>query len=293
MVGDSGWRRTGWIAFFILPSLIGMLMFVIGPIGASAVLTFYEWDLLTDPEFAGLDNFRRLFHDEAIWAALRHTLTFVVGYVPTVMILALLLALILNAKLKSLTLFRTAFFLPVVSSWVAVALLWKWLFNPRYGLVNYGLGQIGVDGPTWLFDRNWAMPAIIITSVWKDLGFVAVLFLAGLQAIPGDVYEASSLDGAGRLEQLRSITIPLLMPTIFFVSIISIINSFQVFPQVWVMTEGGPAGSTTVIVERVVKHAFSYGEMGYAASISWVLFVLVFGVTAFQLWLQRRESLNV
>jgi multiple sugar transport system permease protein len=293
MVGDTGWRRNGWIALFILPSLAGMLLFVLGPIFSSAVLTFFEWDLLTDPKFVGLANFRRLIHDRDVWEALLHTLTFIVGYVPSVMVLALLLALVLDAKLKGLALFRTAFFLPVVSSWVAVALLWKWLFNPRYGLINYGLEQIGIAGPNWLFDQKWAMPAIVITSVWKDLGFVALLFLAGLQAIPTDVYEASALDGAGRAEQLRSITIPLLKPTIFFVSIISIINSFQVFPQVWIMTEGGPAGSTTVIVERVVKYAFSYGEMGYAATISWVLFALVFSVTAFQLWLQRRESFDV
>jgi multiple sugar transport system permease protein len=293
MVGDRGWRKAGWVAFFMLPSLIGMIMFVIGPILASGVLAFYDWDLLTDPEYTGLGNFRRLAHDDDTWAALRHTLTFIAGYVPSVMILALVLALILNTRLTGLTLFRTAFFLPVVSSWVAVALIWKWLFNPRYGLINYGLAQVGISGPGWLFDRHWAMPAIIITSVWKDLGFVAILFLAGMQAIPTDVYEASSLDGAGRIEQLRSITVPLLMPTILFVSIISIINSFQVFPQVWIMSEGGPAGSTTVLVERIVKHAFSYGEMGYAAAISWVLFALVFTVTLFQLWLQRRERFNV
>jgi multiple sugar transport system permease protein len=293
MVGDTGWRRTGWVALFVLPSMIGMLLFVIGPIVASAVLTFFEWDLLTDPKFIGFDNYRRLIHDDEVWAALRHTLTFIVGYVPSVMVLALLLAIALNSKLKGLSALRTAFFLPVVSSWVAVALLWSWLFNPRYGLINYALGKIGIDGPQWLFDKDWAMPAIIITSVWKDLGFVMVLFLAGLQAIPGDVYEASSLDGAGPLTQLRTITLPLLAPTIFFVSIISIINSFQVFPQVWVMTEGGPAGATTVIVERVVKHAFSYGEMGYAATISWVLFALVFAVTVIQLQVQRRGAFDV
>ncbi|CAN5530515.1 sugar ABC transporter permease [soil metagenome] len=293
MVGDAGWKRTGWIALFVAPSMIGMLLFVIGPIFASLVLTFFEWDLLTDPRFIGLDNYRRLIHDDQVWAALRHTLYFIAGYVPSVMVLSLLLAIALNAKLKGLSALRTAFFLPVVSSWVAVALLWSWLFNPRYGLINYGLDQIGIEGPKWLFDKDWAMPAIIITSVWKDLGFVMVLFLAGLQAIPGDVYEASSLDGAGPITQLRSITLPLLAPTIFFVSIISIINSFQVFPQVWVMTEGGPAGATTVIVERVVKHAFSYGEMGYAATISWVLFALVFAVTVVQLQVQRRSAFDV
>lgn len=208
------------------------------------------------------------------------------------MTLALAVALALNTRLRGLAALRTAFFMPVVSSWVAVALLWSWLFNPRYGLVNYVLGLVGVDGPGWLFDRAWAMPAIILTSVWKDLGFVMVLFLAGLQAIPTDYYEAASLDGANAWERLRSITIPLLAPTTFFVTVISVINSFQVFDQVWVMTEGGPAGATSVLVERVVKHAFSYGEMGYAAAISWVLFALVFAVTLVQLRWQRRVALD-
>ena len=275
MVGDTGWKRNGWIALFILPSMAGMLLFVIGPIIASAVLTFFEWDLLTDPEFIGLGNFRRLIHDQVIWDALRHTLAFIIGYVPSVMVLGLLLALILNARLKGLAIFRTAFFLPVVSSWVAVALLWKWLFNPRYGLINYGLEQIGITGPKWLFDSTWAMPAIVITSVWKDLGFVAVLFLAGLQAIPADVYEASSLDGAGKLEQLRSITVPLLKPTIFFISIISIINSFQVFPQVWIMTEGGPAGSTNTVPVYIYVSAFKSLDKGYASAVAVLLLVLL------------------
>lgn len=292
MVGDRGWRRAGWVAFFMLPGLSGLLLFVVGPILASLVLTVYEWDLLTSPRYVGLDNFRRLVEDDQFWAALRHTLAFIAGYVPLVMVLALLVALALNTRLPGLAALRTAFFLPVVSSWVAVALLWSWLFNPRYGLVNYGLGKLGIAGPGWLFDKDWAMPAIVLTSVWKDLGFVMVLFLAGLQAIPRDVYEASSLDGAGAWQQLRSITLPLLAPTTFFVSVISIINSFQVFPQVWVMTEGGPAGATTVLVERIVKHAFSYGEMGYAAAISWVLFALVFVVTAVQLRLQRRGAFD-
>src|SRR6266508_521430 len=258
MVGDRGIRRVGWVALFIAPGLSGLLLFTIGPIIASLVLTLFEWDLLTSPRFVGLDNFRRLIDDPNFYDALVHTLTFIAGYVPLVMVLALLLALALNAKLRGVAVLRTAFFVPVVSSWVAVALLWSWLFNPKYGLVNYLLGQVGIDGPGWLFDRSWAMPAIILTSVWKDLGFVMVLFLAGLQAIPADYYEAASLDGAGGFERLRSITLPLLAPTTFFVTVISIINSFQVFDQVWVMTEGGPAGATTVIVERVVKHAFSY-----------------------------------
>jgi multiple sugar transport system permease protein len=292
MVGDRGWRRAGWVAFFVLPGLGGLLLFVVGPILASLVLTVYEWDLLTSPRYVGLANFRRLVEDDQFWAALRHTLAFIAGYVPLVMGLALAVALALNARLRGVAALRTAFFLPVVSSWVAVALLWSWLFNPRYGLVNHLLGLAGVAGPGWLFDRTWAMPAIILTSVWKDLGFVMVIFLAGLQAIPADYHEAAALDGAGDFERLRSITLPLLAPTTFFVAVISIINSFQVFDQVWVMTEGGPAGATSVLVERVVKHAFSYGEMGYAATISWVLFALVFAVTLVQLRLGRRGAFD-
>jgi multiple sugar transport system permease protein len=288
MVGERGWRRYAWVALFVGPGLSALLLFTVGPILASLVLTLYEWDLLTSPRFVGLENFQRLIDDDAFWAALRHTLTFIAGYVPLVMVLALLVALSLDARLPGLTALRTAYFLPVVSSWVAVALLWSWLFNPRFGLVNYLLGKVGVDGPGWLYDPAWAMPAIILTSVWKDLGFVMVVFLAGLQAISRDYYEAAALDGAGPFERVRSITLPLLAPTTFFVTVISIINSFQVFDQVWVMTEGGPAGATSVLVERVVRHAFSYGEMGYAAAISWVLFALVFTATLGQTLLQRR-----
>jgi multiple sugar transport system permease protein len=200
------------------------------------------------------------------------------------------MALVLNAPLRGIAIIRTAFFLPVVSSWVAVALLWSWLFNPKFGLINYGLSLVGIRGPGWLFDTHWAMPAIILTSVWKDLGFVLILFLAGLQAIPHDYYEAAALDGANRFQQFLTITLPLLAPTTFFVTIISLINSFQVFDQVWVMTEGGPAGSTTVLVEQVVKHAFRYGEMGYASAISWVLFTIVFVVTLVQFRVQRRGT---
>jgi multiple sugar transport system permease protein len=290
MVGTRPWRQAGWLTFFLLPGLGGLLIFTVLPILASLVLTFFKWDLLTSPQFIGLANYRRLIADRAFWDALQHTLSFIVGYLPLVLILGLAVALALNAPLRGIGLIRTAFFLPVVSSWVAVALLWSWLFNPRYGLVNYLLSLVGIAGPGWLFDPQWAMPAIILTSVWKDLGFVVVIFLAGLQTIPHDYYEAASLDGAGRLAQLRSITLPLLAPTTFFVTIISLINSFQVFDQVWVMTEGGPAGATTVLVERVVRHAFSYGEMGYAATISWAIFALVFLTTLVQLRLQRREA---
>ena len=290
MVGERGWKHAAWVALFILPGFSALFLFIIAPILASLVLTVFEWDLLTSPRFVGGANLRRIATDGAFWAAFRHTLVYIVGYVPLVMVLALAVALALNRGMVALGAIRTAFFLPVVSSWVAVALLWTWMFNPRFGLINYGLSMFGIDGPGWLYDKNWAMPAIILTSVWKDLGFVMVVFLAGLQAIPKDYYEAASLDGASGWERLKSITLPLLTPTTFFVAIISTINSFQVFTQVWIMTEGGPAGATTVLVERIVKHAFSYGEMGYAATISWVLCLVILTVTVMQNRLQRWSS---
>ena len=287
MVGEKGLRRYIWVSFFLLPSLSGLTLFTVLPILASLGLTLYEWDLLTPPRFIGLANFQRLLGDRNFWAALAHTLYFIVGYIPLVMVIALGVAVVLNQKLRGMLFFRTAFFIPVVSAWVAVALLWKWIFNPRFGIFNYLLGLVGIPGPAWLCDPQWAMPAIIITSVWKDIGFIMVMFLAGLQAIPTEYYEAAAIDGANSWQRFFHITLPLLSPTTFFALIISLINSFQVFDQVWIMTGGGPAGATSVLVEQIVKHAFNYSRMGYAAALSWVLFLLVFTATVVQMRMQR------
>lgn len=264
-----------------------MLLFSMLPVGASLVLTLFKWDLITEPAFVGLGNFRRLVVDPDFWAAFRHTLTYIAGYVPLGTAVGLALALLLNQKLRFLTFFRTAFFLPVVSSWVAVSLLWRWLFNPQTGPINAILALVGIQGPAWLYDATWAMPAVVITSVWKDAGFIAVLYLAGLQGIPDQYYEAAALDGASRWQQFRHITAPLLTPTTFFVVTISLISSFQVFDQVFIMTEGGPAGATTVLAERIFRYAFRYGRMGYAAAYSWLLFALIFAVTLIQMRFQR------
>lgn len=288
MAGEKGYQRVFWVGFFLLPSLLGLLIFKLIPIGASLGLTLYEWDLLTPPVFVGLGNFVRLFSDRGFLSALQHTLTFIIGYIPLVMVLGLTVAIALNQEIRGKTVFRTLFYLPVVSSWVAIALLWMWIFNPRFGLVNYGLSLFGIEGPGWLFDPNWAMPAIIITSVWKDIGFVMIMFLAGLQAIPEVYYEAASIDGATSWQRFRNITLPLLSPTTFFALVISLIHSFQLFDQVWIMTGGGPAGATTVVVEQIVNNAFRYSRMGYAATISWVLFAMVFVITLFQMRLQRK-----
>lgn len=288
MSGEKGFRKTIWVAIFLLPSLTGLILFTAIPILASLGLTTFEWDLLTAPQFVGLGNFQRLLKDDNFWRALLNTIYFIVTYIPLVMIFAMAVAVVLNQKLKGIVFFRAAFFIPVVSAWVAVALMWRWIFNPQFGIFNYLLSLIGITGPAWLFDPQWAMPAIVIASVWKDIGFVMIMLLAGLQGIPEVYYEAASIDGSNRWQQFRNITVPLLSPTIFFALIISLINSFQVFDQVWIMTEGGPAGATTVLVEQVVKNAFSYSRMGYASAISWVLFLLVFGATAIQTRMQNR-----
>jgi len=288
MVGERGWRKYRWVLFFLAPGLVGLLLFTLGPILTSLGLTLFQWDLISAPVFVGLNNFRELFASSDFWASLQHTIYFVVGYVPLVMILALAVAVMLNQRVRGLALYRTAFFIPVVSSWVVISLLGRWIFNPRFGLVNYSLHLVGIQGPTRLFSPQWAMPAIILTSVWKDIGFVMVMFLAGLQAIPADYREASELDGANRWQHFRFITLPLLSPTTFFALIISMIASFQVFDQVWIMSETGNNDSTTVIVQQIVQNAFSYGRMGTAAALSWVLFIFIFLMTLVQLRLQRR-----
>jgi multiple sugar transport system permease protein len=290
MAGEKGWAKTLWVSFFILPSLAGLIVFMIMPMLASLVLTFTNWDPLLPTRFTliGFKNYEQLLRDRSFFSALIHTLTFIGGYIPLVLSLGLLVAVLLNRRLRGLAFFRGAFFIPVISAWVAVALLWMWIFNPRYGILNFLLGLVGITGPAWLFDPNWAMPAIIITSVWKDIGFIAILFLTGLQNIPDDYYEAAAIDGASPVQRFFRITLPLLSPTTFFALTISLINSFQVFDQVWIMTGGGPAGATTVLVQQIVNHAFNYGRMGYAATLSWVLFLLVFLVTVLQTRLQSK-----
>ena len=288
MVGDQGLRKAGWVAVFLLPSLLPLLAFTVGPMVASVGISSLEWNLISDARFVGLDNYRALADDPVFRASLWHTIQYLAGYLPLVFVGGLSLALLLNRGLKGVALFRSIYFLPVVTSWVVVALVWRWLLSPTGGIVNTALAAIGIDGPGWWTDPSWAMPSVILASAWKDLGFVMVIFLAGLQAIPGEVEEAARVDGASVWQRFRNVTLPLLSPSSFFVVIISLINGFQVFDQVFVMTGGGPAGATTVVVEQVYTNAFRYGQMGYAAAMSWVLFAIILAVTLFQFRMQRR-----
>jgi multiple sugar transport system permease protein len=288
VIGPSGWRKALVVTMFLAPSLLALLAFSIGPMVGTLWVSLQEWNLIRDAEFIGVDNFRELWHDDDAWRALRNTIYYLVGYLPLVVAGGLGLALLVNRKLRGVNLFRGLYFLPVVTSWVVVSLLWRWLLNPSDGIVNWLLDRVGIDGPGWWTDRTWAMPSVILASAWKDLGFVMVILLAGLQAIDGTLYEASRIDGAGPWRQLRSVTLPLLTPSLFFVVVISLINGFQVFEQVWVMTDGGPAGASTVMVEQIVKNTFQYGRAGYAAAQSVVLFAIILAVTAIQLRLQKR-----
>lgn len=289
MIGSKKSNRA-WVLFFLLPSLLGFTLFIIYPIFYSLGVSFTNWDLINDKEFIGIGNYTRLLSDPQFWNSLKNTFYFIIGYLPSVMVIGLLIALLLNSKLKMKVLFRGIYFLPVVTSWVAVSLVWKWLFNPKFGLINYFIDMLGMTGPSWLNDPKTAMLAIIITSVWKDIGFIMVLYLGGLQNISTSLYEAADIDGATKMQQFWKITLPMLKPTTFFVSMISLINSFQVFDQVNIMTEGGPGDSTTVLVQNIYNSAFKYSEMGYAAAMSWALFLIILVVSLVQMWGERKLS---
>ncbi len=290
MAGNKGLNNWGWVLFFLAPSLLGLLIFIVYPIISSFWYAFNDWNLLSPPEFVGLANFQELWGDRAFWRALRYTLTFIAMYIPAVFVLGLALALLLNQKITGISFVRTATFLPVVASWVVVSLIWKWIFNPAYGLVNYGLAGMGIEGPAWLFSPTTAMYAIVITSIWKDVGYIALLYLGGLQAISEIYYEAAEIDGADNWQKVKNITLPLLTPTMFFVLITLLINYFQMFEQIWLMPMRDSAADRQleVIVTEVVKNAFSYNRMGYASAMSWVLFTIIFAITFVQLKLQDR-----
>lgn len=274
---------------FLLPNIVGFLLFTFVAAVASLGIALTNWNLLSPPTFVGLANFGRVATDPDFRVVLGNTLYFVAGTVPLSMALALAVALALNTKLRGLAILRSVYFLPVITPTVVIALVWRWFYNPDFGILNDILRAVGVRSPpNWLSDFRWAMPSIILMSVWKSLGYNMIVFLAGLQAIPAELYEAASIDGAGRWAKFRHVTLPMLTPTTFFVLITSVIGSFQVFDQVVVLTEGGPAGTTRSIVYYLWQQAFAFLRMGYGAAIAWALFGIIFLVTALQWGLQRR-----
>jgi multiple sugar transport system permease protein len=285
-----GRRETIAGYLFLLPNMIGFLIFTAFAVVASAAISLTSWDLLSDPEFVGLRNYTELLTDDPLFrTVLWNTFYFTVVSVPASTAIALGLAMLFNTGLRAIPLFRTAYFLPVITATVVVALVWRWFFNPDFGILNYVFYELGVDTPpNWLASRTWAMPSVIILSVWKQVGYNMVIFLAGLQAIPATLYEAAAIDGAGRWDRFRNITLPMLTPTTFFVLVISIIGSLQVFDAVLVLTDGGPANATRTMVYHIWEEAFVFLEMGYAAAVAWILFLIVFLVTVLQWKLQKR-----
>ncbi|TDD70501.1 sugar ABC transporter permease [Jiangella aurantiaca] len=286
--GGNRLRYAGIVALFLAPSLVPLTLFTLVPMVSSLWVSLHDWNLITPMEFVGLANYRELLSDGDTWAAFGHTLGYIAGYLPLVYVLGLAAALALNTALRGRNVFRAAYFLPVVTSWVVVALLWRWLLSPANGLVNHVLELVGVDGPGWWTDPAWAMPSVILASAWKDLGFVMIILLAGLQSIPGELYDAARVDGTSAWQRFRYVTLPLLSPSTFFVVVISLINGFQVFDQVYVMTGGGPAGATEVVVQQIYDLTFRYGRAGDASALSWLLFVVVLVVTIIQVRGQRR-----
>ncbi|MFB7208814.1 carbohydrate ABC transporter permease [Streptomyces sp. NPDC056255] len=284
----TGPRKAALLTLLLAPSFVLILAFVLGPMLGSLWISFHDWNLLKPMTWTGLDNYREVLTSADTWKAFRNTLYYVVGYLPLVYAGGLLIALGLNRAMRGRNLLRGIYFLPVVTSWVVVALVWKWILNPNSGALNAVLGWFGIDGPGWWTDPTWAMPSVILASAWKDLGFVMVILLAGLQAIPESVYEAAKVDGVTAWQRFRHVTFPLLAPSSLFVVMISLINGFQVFDQVFVMTGGGPAGATTTVVSAVYDNSFRYGKIGYASALSWVLFVVILIVSVAQSRVQRK-----
>lgn len=268
-----------WLWVFLAPTLVGLLFGSLGPVAAAVGVSFTDWDVITPPSFAGFDNYTRLFADPTFRKALVNTVLYVGLMVPASTVLGLLLAILMNQKLRAITWYRTAYFLPVVSSTVAVALVWSWIYAKDFGLLNYFLRLIDVEPVAWLSSSKWAMPAVIIMSVWGNVGQGMIIFLAGLQSISTTYYEAAEVDGANSWQKFRQITLPLITPSVFFYFIITMIDAFQTFEQIYIMTRGGPANATTTIVYYIYRNAFRNFKMGYASSQAIVLFLIIMVLT--------------
>jgi multiple sugar transport system permease protein len=283
-------ERVGWL--FILPATAHLLLFALVPIGFSLYLSFHEWSspsFLGAP-FVGFDNYISLFSDDPFWHAMWNTAYYTVLSVPIGMAVSLALAVAVNQKLRGMNVFRAVFFMPVITSWVAVSVIWITLLSPDAGLVNYLFDVLHLPAQNWLDDPHAAMFAIVLINTWKTAGFSMVIWLAGLQAVPRELLEAASIDGAGKWRQFRSVTLPLLAPTTIFLVITGVIGGFQVFTPMYVITEGGPLGSTDVAVYHIYQRAFEEFSMGYASAQAWVLFAVIFVVTLVQLWFIRRRG---
>ena len=292
-------KQTGGLltaAPFLLPSLIGMLIFSMLPLIISALISLTDWNglaKLTGPgffreHFIGLENYKKILTSAEFWRTLGNTAEYIILYIPLMLAASLLVATLLSQARRGIGFFRVMYYIPVLTSWVAASLIWKSVLSPQYGALNGILSIFGIQGPGWLTDEKWAMPAIVLVSVWKDMGFFGLILLSGVVGINRTYYEAAELDGANGWVKFTRVTLPLLTPSIFYVLIVGMINAFQLFPQIMIMTGGGPNGATQVMVERIYNYGFRYYRMGYASAFSWILFAIIMVFTAIQMKGQER-----
>ena len=284
-------NAAGWL--FVAPALALIFVFFFLPVAASLLLSLTDFDIYAvgDPSnarFIGAANYSRLFHSPEFWSALKNTFVFALVGGPLTVGASLAAAMMVNAKAARFRgFFRTVYFIPFVTTLVAVSVVWRYMYHPQYGLIDYALAKVGVKGPDWLGDPHWALAAIILMSVWKNFGYNMLIFIAGLQSIPTELYEAAQLDGAGPMLRFRHVTLPMLGPTLLFVAVITMIGYFQLFAEPYVMTQGGPLGSTTSMVLLMYQEGFRWWRMGYAAALAFVLFGVMLLWTLVQARLQR------
>ncbi len=280
---------------FLLPSFLGFVIFVAIPVVASLALSFFEWSLLSPPEFVGIKNYKQLLASDLVFRkVLFNTFYFIVTIVPLQLAFGLLLAVSLNQGLRGLEFYRLIYFMPVVTTIVAAALVFQWFFNYDFGILSAAVWELGVwtglelRPPDWLNDPDWAKPAVVILTLWKNTGFTMVIYLAALQGVPTELYDAAKVDGASAWQRFRYVTFPMVSPTTFFLMVIQMIGAFQLFSEAFVMTQGGPAQATLTIVYYIYQLAFEFSRMGKGAAVAWVLFIFIFIFTFVQTRLQRR-----
>ena len=277
---------AAWL--FILPALAGTFVFIIIPVICSFGLSFCNWDLITPIEFAGFDNYREIFTEPLFYKIFLNTMVFAVSTSVFGVIIPLILAVILNNKIRGSEFYKTAYFLPFITPMIVIGVVWQWIFDPNIGILN-NLLQIHIN---WLYDTRFAMPALIIVSVWKLIGYNMIIFLSSLSTINQSLFEAAKIDGASPVQTFKSVTVPLMSPTIFFVVIITAISSFQIFDLIYLMTQGGPLDSTNVLVYAIYKNAFEYFNVGKASAIAYVLFVVILVLTLIQ-WNLRKKLVYI
>ncbi len=273
-------RTRDTIAFFLFisPWLIGFVVFTIVPMLASLFISFTDWNILTPPVWSGTKNFQTIFSDPLFYKSIQVTLTYTLFSVPLNIILSIFVAMLLNNALPGMRLFRTIFYLPAIVSGVVISVIWLWIYNPDYGLINGFLAMFGIEGPGWVYDENWALPSLIIMSLW-GIGTNIVLYLAGLQGISTEYYEAAHIDGANFWQRLIYITLPSMSPVLLFTTLTGIINSLQTFTQAFVMTDGGPNNATNFYAFYIYNNAFVWRKMGEACAQAWILFIIIFILT--------------